>query len=522
MSLARYLVPCLAVLLGLSAAPAVAQCTIDFEDLAVGTAVTSQYAGVTFSVQPQTCGGLPTLYMRIVLPPEGTSSGVKATKIDTGCPDFSDDYLRMVFAQAHQEISFTLGDWAATYTVRYYSTTSGGSGLIGSFPVDIPGTGDIGVHRRVTVTSASSNIRRIEVQGATSSFEALDDLTFYSDATPPIAEFSQPTYEACDCDNSISVRGRACEDDGVYDHDTLHYMLVGGNTWTLVDDATTPQCTPNGALYTWNTTGVPDGCYFLRMTVYNQCGLTSEAVTVVCLDRTFDTPVVRTPTAGQVVGGVVCLDGTVYDPNSGCFDHYTAEWKPAVGGAYAAVDPANPQYAAQVLNDPLASWNTQAAPFPADGNYLIRVRATNTCAATSETIRSVTVDNTVPVANITQPVPCDFLTGIVQVRGTASDAHFGSWVLQYSGGNAHGWVTIANGNAPVINNVLGNWDTSALRWCAYTLRLLAYDTAVVSCDDPHMSEYTISVNVGERCDINGDGTANPFDIDPFINCLTGK
>ncbi|UCF34169.1 MAG: hypothetical protein JSV78_02460, partial [Phycisphaerales bacterium] len=56
-----------------------AECpSIDFEDLPLGTAVTTQYAGVTFSVEPQSCGGEPTLYMRIAnAPPGGTSSGTK-------------------------------------------------------------------------------------------------------------------------------------------------------------------------------------------------------------------------------------------------------------------------------------------------------------------------------------------------------------------------------------------------------------------------------------------------------------
>jgi hypothetical protein len=505
-------------LASVAAVSAQAQCAIDFENLAVGTAVTTQYAGVTFSVQPQTCNNLPTLYMRVFLPPNGTSSGTKAIKIDTGCPDFSDDWLRMVFAEPHGEVSFTLGDWGTTYTIRYYSTTSGG-GLIGSFNVVIPGTGDMGVHRRVTVTSAANNIRRIEVQGATSTFEAIDDLTFYSDMTPPIAEISVPTYEACECDNSVTVRGRACEEDGVYDHDTLHYLPVGGTTWTFIDDASVPQCTPNGILYTWNTAAIADGCYFLKLTVYNECGLFNEAVTVVCIDRTYTTPVVRSPTSGMVAGGVVCVDGTVYDP-IGCFDHYAVDWKPAAGGAYGPVDPAQPTYGVPVINDPLASWNTVGL---ADGNYLLRVRAVNTCAANSDTVVNVTLDNTAPTALITSPASCDYLSGMVQVIGTANDAHLGSWVLQYTGGSgaaAHAWVTIAAGNAAVINGVLGTWNTNTVpAACAYVLRLVVYDTAIVNCDDVHWSEYTVAVNVGSLCDINQDGAANAFDIDPFVECL---
>ena len=105
--------------------------TINFDNLAANTAVSNQYSGVVFSVLPQTCGGIPTLYMRIYVPPNGTSSGSRCLKIDGGCPDFSADYLRMVFDLPQSEVSFTLGDWATTYTVRYYTNTSGSGLLIG-------------------------------------------------------------------------------------------------------------------------------------------------------------------------------------------------------------------------------------------------------------------------------------------------------------------------------------------------------------------------------------------------------
>jgi hypothetical protein len=506
-------------------APASAQCNIDFENLAVNTAVTNQYDGVTFSVLPQSCGGAPTLYMRIYEPPNGTSSGTKCLRIDLGC-DFSPDYVRMVFDTAQSEVGFTLGDWASTYTIRYYSTTSG-AGLIGSFNVVIPpaGGGDIGVHRRVTVASAANNIRRIEIDSTTDNTEAIDDLTFYSDLTPPIAEISVPAYEACDCDNSVSVRGRACEDDGVYEHDELYYMPVGGATWTFIDDAFSPQCTVNGALYTWNTTGIADGAYFLKMTVYNACGLSNEAVTVVYIHRNLADPVLRSPTAGAVLGGAICIDGTAYD-SIGCFSYYTVDWKPVVGGAYAPVDPNHVQYTGTVINDPLASWNTLAAPVPPDGNYRIRAEAVDNCGLPNDAFVDIVVDNTAPTAVLTEPVACEHVDGVVQIRGTANDAHLASWTVLYTGGDgpaAHTWLPVpgASGNAPVVNGLLGTLDVSALPACAYTLRLVVYDLANVNCTGiGHVSEYTVAINVrGDRGDINCDGVVNNFDINPFVECL---
>jgi len=477
-----------------------AECpTIDFDDLAVNTAVTSQYAGVTFSVQPQTCKNNPTLYMRIYLPPNGTSSGTKCIKIPGGCPDFSDDYLRMVFDKAQSEVSFTLGDWATTYTVRSYSTTSGAAGLIGSFNVVIPppGGGDMGVHRRVTVTSASNNLRRIEVEGATSSFEAIDDLTFDVDTTPPVAEITSPAQLACVC-NGTTVSGSAYDPDGAITNWRLERKALGATTWTLIGQSATEVT--NGALATWTTTA-PDGYVTLRLTVKNNCELETVWTTDVWMDKAFNSLLLRSPVNGAIVGGTVCADGTAWDH---CGGTIALEHRWAGGGAWQPFDSINPPW---IITDPLGSWNTRLVN---DGDYVIRLTGIDECGNSLSSQVTVTVDNTPPAAVITSPTPCSAMNGLVPIRGTANDAHLQGWVLQYTGGDAHGWVTIAAGNTPVINNVLGNWNTAGLAPCAYALRLMVTDQSVIECNGSlrNQSEYTIALNVVSdpvAQDTDGDG-----------------
>ncbi len=120
---------------------------------------------------------------------------------------------------------------------------------------------------------------------------------------------------------------------------------------------------------------------------------------------------------------------------------------------------------------------------------------------------------------ITSPLDCDYVNGVVQIIGTANDANLRSWSVQYNGGGSGGWVTIASGNTPVINGVLANWDTNHVPICAYALRLVVTDEAIVSCGSRRQRTAHVSVNVGELCDINGDGAVNAFDIEPFLNCL---
>jgi len=499
----------LSVLLA-SAATARADCpTIDFENLAANTAVTSQYSGVTFSVLPQTCGNNPTLYMRIVVPPNGTSSGTKCIKIDEGCPSFSDDYLRMVFTNPQSEVSFTLGDWTATYTIRYY-TNSAGAGLLGSFTVTIPpaGSGDVGVHRRVTVTSAARNIRRIEVQASASAFEAIDDLTYNVDSTAPFAEITSPAQLACVC-NSTAIIGSAYDVDGPITRWQLHRKALGATVWTFV--ATSATEITNGTLATWVTTAT-DGYYTLRLTVENSCGVEKVWTTDVFLDKALNSLSLRSPVNGSLVGGSLCADGTAWDHCGGSF---ALDYRPAEGGVWQPFTTVNLPW---IITDPLGSWNTRAV---ADGDYLVRLMATDDCGNAATNQATVTVDNTAPVAIITAPTACSARNGLVQVFGTASDAHLAGWTLQYTGGNAHDWVVIASSNANA-NGLLATWDTTALAPCAYTLRLIATDRAVLDCNGSahNQSEYTVSVNIVNdplAVDTDADGMPDVWESAHLFN-----
>lgn len=492
---------CRTIALGILLSPAVsspADCpTISFENLAANTAVTGQYPGVTFSVLPQTCGGLPTLYMRIYQPPNGTSSGTKCIKIDAGCPDFSDDYLRMVFSNLQKEVSFTLGDWTATYTIRYYTNSAGGSPF-GSFTVTIPpaGGGDVGVHRRVTVTSASRNIRRIEVQGASSTFEAIDDLTYDVDTTAPFAEITSPAQLACIC-NATAIVGSAYDVDAPITRWQLHRKSLGATVWTLV--ATDTTAITNDTLATW-TTAAGDGYYTLRLTVENSCGVEKVWTTDVFLNRTLNALSLRSPVDGAIVGGDLCADGTAWDQ---CGGSLALEYRPASGGAWQPFTSVHPPW---VVNDPLGSWDTRTV---GDGDYQVRLIATDDCGNTATNQVTVTVDNTPPVAVISAPTPCSVRNGLIQVSGTGSDTHLGSWVLQYTGGDAHGWVTIASGNSNMVNGLLAVWDTTALVPCAYTLRLVVTDQSVLNCNGAarNQSEYTLTLN------LTGDSLAVDTDAD---------
>ncbi len=489
--------------------------TIDFEDLAVGTTVTTQYDGVTFSAPPDSCGGDPPIRPTIVDPSGSTSSGTHALSVTTGCPDFSPDYLRIVFERPQSEVTFVLGGSPGTYAIRAYTTTSGSSGEFAVPDVTIP-TGSSGVNRFVRVTRAAGDMRRVEIDSVVDEFEVIDDLTFdCGDATPPLAEISAPLPLACVCYGN-TIRGTATDPDGELASWRLERKAPDAETWTLISLGSTPIVDDRFSEW-YPSASAAEGYYNLRLTVTNRCGLISTATTIVWLDRQFDSFAVRSPTDGLVLGGTVWVDGTAWDHCGGSF---TVESRP-LSGIFTPIDTVNPPW---VLNDPLGTWNT--ADGEVDGTYEIRVSASDACSqAPAPIVRTVTIDNTRPIAVLTSPRRCSYVNGGVSIRGTASDANFGSWSLSYTGGDAADWVPIATGISPVLSGEFATWDTRGLRECAYTLRLVVTDRAIRDWNSllHNTREYTVAVNLGAppvpRGDINCDGLINFDDIDGFVACL---
>ncbi len=89
---------------------------------------------------------------------------------------------------------------------------------------------------------------------------------------------------------------------------------------------------------------------------------------------------------------------------------------------------------------------------------------------------SLIVDITPPTASITAPSNIATLFGNVTISGTASDANFVSYQLEYGIGNAPlSWILIKSSTTPVTSSTLGTWDTTLVPNNTYTLRLTATD-----------------------------------------------
>lgn len=86
--------------------------------------------------------------------------------------------------------------------------------------------------------------------------------------------------------------------------------------------------------------------------------------------------------------------------------------------------------------------------------------------------------------NLTAPLNGDQVTGMISLRGSANVPNFGFYSYEIARPGETIWLPVQVGREPVVNDVLGVWDTVALEPGDYMLRLVVTDnigTALTPC-----------------------------------------
>ena len=117
---------------------------------------------------------------------------------------------------------------------------------------------------------------------------------------------------------------------------------------------------------------------------------------------------------------------------------------------------------------------------PAEGDYTIKSRATDNAdnVETPGVGIDITVDNANPTAAITSPAPGAALSGSFDLVGTADDANFKDYKVEYGeGASPANWTKIGSSmTMPVINDVLKTIDFGAGNG-QYTFKITVTDDA---------------------------------------------
>lgn len=296
------------------------------------------------------------------------------------------------------------------------------------------------------------------------------------DATPPTVNIDAPDAIDCACD-SVDITGSVGDPEGTYVGDRLEVRRRGTSYWIEVASAFGPR---SGTLYTWNTTGLPEDYYDVRIVAQNECGLENSDTTFVYLPTGFDTVELTQPTNGLIYGGTICINGTAF--TEACFTQYTVCYRPKSAGTWTPVDPSNPVYTSPVIDGSLAIWDPVTLGL-ADGDYDLRLLAEDECGNTAGATITITLDNEPPTAELTVPGNCAaFLSATsIDIYGEVYDENVDEWTLAVTGGPYGDWHTIAGPFSSNLVGLLATWDTTGLPACAYSVRLQASDLSTLNC-----------------------------------------
>jgi len=501
---------------------ATAQTVINFDTLATGTSVSNQYPGVAFSID----AGFPTIGQTAAgnNAINSTSSGTRYLRGPTYGGDIPRP-LDMTFTTLKSRVRFNLGLLRTTdgvgYQVYAFDAANAPIASLTVLGTIAPAnTGRIDVPISVGAADGTRNIKKITIYTLAVNTVCIDDLALCDEAntTDPVIILTEPASFQCVCSGqTVSVSGTIDASGGCGSHasDLLEYRsATTGSPWTTI--AGPYSSLPNGGdaytglLYSFSVpASLPGGYYFFRAKVYNDAGRSGSEVFLLYVDRSAPSISVTQPADNAIVRSNVCIIGQISDT---CSAANLFDFRPSAAGAFTGISGAGASF------PNLFRWNTLSL---VDGFYELRIRSTDGCGNASTLSRTLVVDNTAPVARL-DLMPCSYVSGIVAIRGQATDLHLAGWTLQYTGGDSVGWTTIANGTSALASGgLIANWDTRALRNCAYTLRLIVTDSASNQCDvggggGGNSSEALVSVNAGCAADFNRSGSVSVQDIFDFL------
>ncbi|PKQ28478.1 MAG: hypothetical protein CVT63_02390, partial [Candidatus Anoxymicrobium japonicum] len=296
----------------------------------------------------------------------------------------------------------------------------------------------------------------------------------FIDNPSPVAEISSPVQGA-QLDGEVQVKGIA------FDMDLLSCAVAfragtdenAPGAWT--DISSSSQQVWHGTLAAWNTAGLPGGDYTLRLQVGDGSGKVSTAY------RQVTVKVIGPPLAEITFpiqnGGVPESCEITGSASGGNFSSYKIEYmrghNPNAPDSWQTITSGqtNP-----VKNGILAIWDTNS--LQENNPYMLRLTVYGLSGMEITKTVPVFIDHTAPEATITSPVADQVCTGLIKVKGTAKDAHFKNYSLEYcSFSEPDKWQLIKSFTTPVSSGTLGWWNAETLADGEYVLKLTATDSA---------------------------------------------
>ena len=215
---------------------------------------------------------------------------------------------------------------------------------------------------------------------------------------------------------------------------------------------------------TLDTTALSDGDYSLGVTAFDKAGNNHTTFIWITIDNTNPYAMIDAPVNYGFVHGEVVINITATDANLDKAQLYisgtlAATWNTSGTHTYA--------------------WNTITYT---DGTYKVTLNVQDKAGNLATTETTVTVDNTVPLAEIREPETQGFLRGIFNVTSWVYDINLNTVQLEEVNGSV-----IDTWNLNLLH--LSAWNTTALTDGVHVIKLIVYDAAL------NVIEKTVNITV---------------------------
>lgn len=222
----------------------------------------------------------------------------------------------------------------------------------------------------------------------------------------------------------------------------------------------------DGLLSYFDTSGLDNGNYMLRLTAEDRAGNRDIAKVSITVNNSPVLARIETPVWGEILGGEIKVFGTAKAPD---LDYYQLEYstdsltyQPVTGKINTAVN-----------GNLLATWDTSGI----NGSCSLRLSVQDKSGRSKSTSVSVMIDNTSPVVEIKFPEESATIWGTISIIGTASDENLEKYNLEYRNATLNdSWQAIGTYMAPINDATLGFWNTEGLN-DDYLIKLKAIDRA---------------------------------------------
>jgi hypothetical protein len=370
-----------------------------------------------------------------------TSSTVSGRRVDNTPPSTSDD-APSGYSSSDVTVHLSASDSGSGVSVTEYSVDGGGFQAGSSVTIPAPSNGSNDGTHTISYFSADT----------AGNIEATKSTTVQIDATPPVcpsctaSDYMRGT-ETLSASPSGSLSGIKSVTFEYADAGAPRTLPPPGTWHTIGVDTTAPYSVG------WNTGGVPDGAYDLRILIKNNANNTTVTyLDSKVVDNTAPTAGVGAPAAGALVSGSVTFAATTSDANP------ISSVEFLVGGHSLGTVGSAPYR---------MSWDTTSE---SDGSASLSVVVTDIAGnSTTSGSRSVTIDNNAPQPTLAGPGAG--ISGSVTLTAS-SDSDTVRVDIQRSPAGTNHWTTIGS---PTSAPFSASFDTTFVVDGSYDLRAVATD-----------------------------------------------